>query len=395
MCAVSFENYGDGLWFMRVKTLDSCSATTIDTGAPVLTTWVGGEATYTKNPVLPVHMEYQDALSHPWSQNRNVSGALAATVGCLTREASCTPNEYVAGCSQPNFGRLSWTPGYKTNSFDCGYDFTNYADGRVTFCAYQSDSALVDQPDNTNQYANQNSANANKSATSCGNVILDRGAPTVNAGADRTVKVGDLVTLNAQASDAISGVGQIDWTFGDNTPGATGVNATHTYTQPGTYIVKAATKDGAGNTGEDTAKITVEAIAPPPPPPPPPAAAPAPDRGGGTGGGGTTDPPPTTAVAAGRRTRPRPTAATPVAAARPTRPRPAAATPAVARRRPRPTTTTAVAARPRPSTTTAARPAPASRWSSPRRSARSSSRRAAAPPRRSTSPASRSRPRSR
>ena len=68
---MSFENYNPAgssqLWFMRVKTLESCSATTIDTGKPSLTTWVGGEAQYTKNPIIPVDMQYQDALSHPWS----------------------------------------------------------------------------------------------------------------------------------------------------------------------------------------------------------------------------------------------------------------------------------------------------------------------------------------
>ena len=58
VCAVSFENYEpptsqDQVWFMRVKTLDSCSRTTIDNGAPSLTTWVGGEATYTQEPDHP------------------------------------------------------------------------------------------------------------------------------------------------------------------------------------------------------------------------------------------------------------------------------------------------------------------------------------------------------
>ncbi len=292
VCAVSFENYNppgsDQLWFMRVKTLDSCSRTTIDNGKPALTTWVGGEAQYTNNPIIPIDMQYQDSLSHPWSQDRSNGLAKAATIGCLTREASCTPNAYVEGCSTPMYSRGSWTPGTKTNHFRCGYDFTTYADGRVTFCAYQADSALVDRPSDTNQYAGQGSANANHSDVSCGNVILDRAGPTLNAGADRTVKVGDLVTLNATASDAHSGVGQISWTFGDNTAGSTGASATHTYTQPGTYVAKATAKDGTGNTGEDAVTITVQPRTTTPPP----------TNGGGgttnpgtgTGGGGTTNP---------------------------------------------------------------------------------------------------------
>lgn len=261
VCGTSFENYGDGTWFPRTVALGSCATTTIDFGKPTLTTWVGGDAQYTKNPVIPVHMEYSDALSHPWSQNRAQSSAKAATVACLTREASCTPNAYADGCSTPNAGRLTTSAGFKQNSFDCAYDFTTYEDGRVTFCAQQSDWALADKPGVVDQFSNQTSSSANTSDVACGNVVLDRGAPTVDAGADRTVKAGDLVSFSATASDALSGVGAIAWTFGDNTQGASGAAATHTYTQPGTYVAKAATTDGAGNAGEDTVTITVQPAA--------------------------------------------------------------------------------------------------------------------------------------
>jgi hypothetical protein len=258
VCATSFENYGDGTWFPRQIALGSCSTTTIDFGKPTLTTWVAGEAQYTKDPIIPIHMQYSDALSHPWSQNRAQSNAKAATIGCLTRETSCTPNAYADGCSTPNTGRFTATPGFKQNSFNCAYDFGPYEDGRVTFCATQSDWALADKPGTTDQFSGQTSSSANTSDVACGNVILDRGAPTLDAGADRTVKAGDLVNFSASANDALSGVGQIAWTFGDNTQGANGPTATHTYTQPGTYVAKASTTDGAGNAGEDTVTITVQ-----------------------------------------------------------------------------------------------------------------------------------------
>ena len=73
-------------------------------------------------------------------------------------------------------------------------------------------------------------------------------------------EVGDLVSFGAQASDATSGVaGGYDWSFGDNTGGATGDAVSHTFTQAGTYEVRAKTVDGAGNQGSATKVVTVSA----------------------------------------------------------------------------------------------------------------------------------------
>jgi PKD repeat protein len=115
------------------------------------------------------------------------------------------------------------------------------------------------------------------SDASCGWITLDRAGPTVSVAASGTaVKVGDVVNLSAQAADAVSGVtGDFSWTFGDNTAGATGATATHTYTQPGTYVVAATGTDGAGNPGSGTKTITVAPMD-------------VPSGGGGGTGGGTT-----------------------------------------------------------------------------------------------------------
>jgi hypothetical protein len=90
----------------------------------------------------------------------------------------------------------------------------------------------------------------------------------VSIDAPSSAKVGDLVSFGAQASDATSGVaGGFDWSFGDTTGGATGDAVNHTFTQAGTYEVRAKTLDGAGNQGTATKVVTVPAA--------------------GTGGGGT------------------------------------------------------------------------------------------------------------
>jgi PKD repeat protein len=78
------------------------------------------------------------------------------------------------------------------------------------------------------------------------------------------------VNFSASATDNASGTPNvIDWDFGDNTAHASGANASHTYTTPGTYVAKASTSDGAGNSGNGTVTITV---------------APASSGGGSTGG---------------------------------------------------------------------------------------------------------------
>jgi hypothetical protein len=75
--------------------------------------------------------------------------------------------------------------------------------------------------------------------------------------------------------------GQFNWTYGDNTAPGTGATTSHTYTQPGTYVARVTTTDGAGNTGEATKTITVN-----------PAGGTTNPPGGGTTtpGGGTTNP---------------------------------------------------------------------------------------------------------
>ena len=96
------------------------------------------------------------------------------------------------------------------------------------------------QPAGANQSASADKANLSDPA--CDGVVLDRTAPAASIVASATaVKVGELVSFQAQATDATSGVAaQTAWTWGDNTAGGSGAAATHTFTQPGTYEVRLA-----------------------------------------------------------------------------------------------------------------------------------------------------------
>ncbi len=184
---------------------------------------------------------------------------------------------YASACSVP-------ATGGKSTSFTCTADFgggDNPApDGPVWACVIAADAAIPDNPAGPNQSASAEKANL--SDAKCDSVLLDRAAPQVSIQAPATATVGQLVSFGSQASDATSGLaGGVDWSFGDNTAGAAGASAVHTFTQPGTYEVKAKTSDAAGNQGTATKVITV---------------APAASSGGGGqtpagGGGGTTTPP--------------------------------------------------------------------------------------------------------
>ena len=243
----------------------SCAQTTVDRNKPAITAGVDGSATYTRDPTLNLHIGYQDATSPPW----NGSNSRASNWICFNKGSACTPTgQPDANCSVPNQGF-----GSRTNSFDCQASVGNQGDGQWYFCAYSADSAIPDNTAGTNQLYYGVSSNANLSTTQCGYVTLDRVAPNVTASSSATtVTAGDVVSFSASANDAVSGVsGQYSWTWGDNTAGGSGATTSHTYAQPGTYVAHVTTTDGAGNTGEATKTITVNAA-----------------PGGGTTGGGTT-----------------------------------------------------------------------------------------------------------
>ncbi|AJY69153.1 cytochrome C [Geobacter sulfurreducens] len=85
--------------------------------------------------------------------------------------------------------------------------------------------------------------------------------PSANAGADRTVTVGQAITFSGSGSSDPDGsiVGYV-WNFGDGTTGS-GVSVTKTYTTAGTYTVTLTVTDNSGDTASDTAVVTVQSQA--------------------------------------------------------------------------------------------------------------------------------------
>jgi PKD repeat protein len=244
--------------------------TTIDRSKPAAAITLAGGAAYTRDANVGLKVDFSDDVAGPFPANFVCFQYGGGPAG-LCDNAKGVIYGYNAPCSVP-------AGGGKSTSFNCTADYGSGAspapDGPLWACVRAADAAIPDNPSSSNQSASADKANLSDPA--CDGVVLDRTAPAASITASSTaVKVGDLVTFQSQATDAISGVSaQSAWTWGDNTAGGSGASATHTFTQAGTYEVKLAVADNAGNQGTATKTITVSALS----------------GGGTTPGGGTTTP---------------------------------------------------------------------------------------------------------
>ncbi len=240
--------------------------TTIDRSKPSTSIALAGGAAATNDAKVAIQVAFSDDVAGPFPANF-MCFQFGGTSNICDSGAGFIYG-YNSACSVP-------AGGGKSTTFTCTADFGSGAtpapDGPVWACVVAADASIPDNPSGPNQ--SQSAEKANLSDAKCDGVILDRTAPAVSIDAPSTARVGDLVAFGAQASDATTGVaGSYDWSFGDNTGGATGGAVNHTFTQAGTYEVRVKTKDGAGNEGTATKVVTVSAPS---------------TGGGGTPGGGT------------------------------------------------------------------------------------------------------------
>jgi PKD repeat protein len=90
----------------------------------------------------------------------------------------------------------------------------------------------------------------------------DMTSPTANAGVDQTIQEGELVALNASASQDNRWIQNYTWTFTDQvTPiTLTGMTPSYTFSSPGSYTVTLNVTDTSALSDTDTLTITVQEI---------------------------------------------------------------------------------------------------------------------------------------
>ncbi|MBK8756846.1 MAG: PKD domain-containing protein [Actinomycetales bacterium] len=103
--------------------------------------------------------------------------------------------------------------------------------------------------------------NAGGTATATGPVTVTNGAPTA-ALVLTTTAARSVAADGSGSSDPDGTIASYSWDFGDGTPAASGVTATHTYAVDGTYVVTLTVTDNVGTVGTATGQVVIANQAP-------------------------------------------------------------------------------------------------------------------------------------
>lgn len=269
VCLATYHNTGGVIWQTEPQAGGQyviCPTSTIDRSKPSVAVHLASDAARVNTLSVPVRIDYQDSISPPW---QGPNGTASNWVCAASYPSQCSPSEVSSVCSVPTVPNdMGHYPANLTNAFSCTLNVPG--EGRYTVCAISADSAVPDNP-TTAWNGTASSTTANLSAPACDDVTVDTTGPAVTVTADAVdVQVGQLVRFGVDAQDPAGTSGTYDWDFGDNGAHGSGTAPTHTYTQAGTFVVRAATTDAAGNGGSGTVTINVRAAA---------------GSGGGAGGG--------------------------------------------------------------------------------------------------------------
>ena len=143
---------------------------------------------------------------------------------------------YNTGCSVPGGGG-------KSTTFTCTADFgaggSPAPDGPVWACVIAADASIPDNPNGPNQSPERREGEPLRPVVRQGRA-RPHGADAWRSPRPRRPRSASSSPSTPRPPTPTSGLGgSYAWTWGDNTGGGSGASATHTFTQPGTYEVRA------------------------------------------------------------------------------------------------------------------------------------------------------------
>ncbi|MBS1888019.1 MAG: PKD domain-containing protein [Actinobacteria bacterium] len=258
VCLAAYHNTGGVIWQTEPQANGQyviCPTSTIDRSKPSIGVHLAADAARVNTLSVPVRIDYQDAISPPW---QGPNGTASNWVCAAAYPSQCNPTEVSSVCSVPAVPNdMGHYPANLANTFSCTLNVPG--EGRYTVCAISADSAVPDSP-TIAWNGTASSTTANLSAPACDDVTVDTTGPAVTVTADAAnLTTGQLVRFGATATDPAGTSGSYDWDFGDNSAHGSGPAPTHTYTQAGTFVVRATTADAVGNGGSATLTIKVGA----------------------------------------------------------------------------------------------------------------------------------------
>ncbi len=222
--------------------------------------WNFGDGNTVTDTLDPTHVytdngEYDVSLTVTDNRGASTTSTLKVRVNNVTPTiTSLTGDTQVNEGDVANFSALASDPGADelTYTWDFG-DGTTPTNGQNATYQYLQDGTY-----NTTLTVSDSDGASTSQTTQ---ITVNNLPPTVEAGNNQTVYIGETVNFNGTFSDRGSlDTHTVTWNFGDNTSTSATNNPTHTYTAAGIYNVAYSVKDDFGASSSDTLQLTVKEL---------------------------------------------------------------------------------------------------------------------------------------
>ena len=219
--------------------------------------WDFGDGNIVTDTLDPTHVyinngEYDVSLTVTDDEGASTTSTLKVTVNNVTPTiTSITGDTEINEGDVANFSAVATDPGADELTYTWNFgDGTTPINGQNATYQYLQDGIY-----NTTLTVSDSDGASTSQTTQ---ITVNNLPPTVSAGNNQTVYIGETVNFNGTFSDRGSlDTHTITWNFGDNTSTSATNNPTHTYTAEGIYTVNYSVRDDRNASSSDTLQLTV------------------------------------------------------------------------------------------------------------------------------------------